>query len=86
MNTFVSSIARAGVETFADTNAVDPSTRSLWVTGITFFVVLGLLLLFGQFLWNNVLVDLVPAVKPAKSIFQILGLSILVSLIAPGCC
>jgi hypothetical protein len=86
MNTFVSSIARAGVEKFADVNAVDPSTRSLWVTGITFFVVLGLLLLFGQFLWNHVLVDLVPAVKPAKSIFQILGLSILVSLIAPGCC
>lgn len=74
------------VETFAGTNMIAPSSRSTIVTVISLVVVLGLLLLFGQFLWNNALVPLVPGVKPAKSIFQILGLSILISLLVPGCC
>ena len=74
------------VETFAGTNTIAPSSRSTIVTLLTLVVVLGLLLLFGQFLWNNALVPLVPGVKPAKSIFQILGLSILISLLVPGCC
>ena len=74
------------VETFAGTNMIGPSSRSTIVTVISLVVVLGLLLLFGQFLWNNALVPLVPGVKPAKSIFQILGLSILISLLVPGCC
>jgi len=63
-----------------------PSTRSAIVTLLTLLVVVGLILLFGQFLWNNALVPLVPGVKPAKSIFQILGLSILISLLVPSCC
>jgi hypothetical protein len=82
----VSSLAGGALETFADTSAIGPSARSTIVTVITMVVVLGLILLFGQFLWNNALVPLVPGVKPAKSIFQILGLSILISLLVPGCC
>jgi len=74
------------VETFAGTNTITPSSRSTVVTLISLVVIVGLLLLFGQFLWNNALVPLVPGVKPAKSIFQILGLSILISLLVPGCC
>jgi len=83
---FVGSMAGAGLEKFADTNEMGPSSRSTLVTVITMIVVLGLILLFGQFLWNNALVPLVPGVKPAKSIFQILGLSILISLLVPSCC
>jgi len=82
----VSSLAGGALEQFADTSAIGPSARSTIVTVITMVVVLGLILLFGQFLWNNALVPLVPGVKPAKSIFQILGLSILISLLVPGCC
>ena len=82
----IGSMTGAGLEQFADTNAMGPSARSTIVTVITMVVVLGLILLFGQFLWNNALVPLVPGVKPAKSIFQILGLSILISLLVPGCC
>jgi hypothetical protein len=76
----------AGIENFADGNALGSSSRSALVTLITLVVVVGLLLLFGQFLWNNALVPLVPGVRPAKSIFQILGLSILISLLVPSCC
>jgi len=86
MNGVVSSMVGGAVETFAGTNMIGPSSRSTIVTVISLVVVLGLLLLFGQFLWNNALVPLVPGVKPAKSIFQILGLSILISLLVPGCC
>jgi len=86
MNGVVSALTGAGVEQFADTDAMGPSTRSALVTLLTLVVVVGLILLFGQFLWNNALVPLVPGVKPAKSIFQILGLSILISLLVPSCC
>ena len=86
MSGLVAQMVGAGVEQFADSAAIAPSTRSTLVTLLTLVVVVGLLLLFGQFLWNNALVPLVPGVKPAKSIFQILGLSILISLLVPSCC
>jgi hypothetical protein len=60
--------------------------RAALVSGITLLIVLGLLLLFGQYLWNNVLHVLVPGVKEAKSVWQILGISILIMLLSPGSC
>jgi len=60
--------------------------RAALVSTLTMVVVLGLLLLFGQYLWNNVLHVLVPGVKPAKSVWQILGLAILIMLLSPGTC
>ena len=38
-------------------------------------------LLFGKFLWNEVLVELTSIVKPATNIWQILGISILLKLL-----
>lgn len=76
----------AGVEQFTDSNAIPSSSRSAIVSLLTLIVVLGLILLFGQFLWNNALVPLVPGVKPARSVLQILGLAILISLLSPSCC
>ena len=40
-----------------------------------------ILLLIGEYLWNNVLVKVVTVVKPVTSIWQILGLYLLFSLI-----
>jgi|UniRef100_A0A6C0LQZ3 hypothetical protein len=60
--------------------------RAALVSGITLVIILGLLLLFGQYLWNNVLHVLVPGVKEAKSVWQILGISILIMLLSPGTC
>lgn len=86
MNATVQSLMSAGVEQFADSTAIPSSSRSALVSLLTLVAVLGLILLFGQFLWNNALVPLVPGVKPAKSVLQILGLAILISLLSPSCC
>lgn len=40
-----------------------------------------LVLVFGKFLWNHVLTRLVTIAKPAESIWQILGVSILLKLL-----
>jgi cytochrome b subunit of formate dehydrogenase len=55
------------------------------ISFLTFVVVFFLLLVLGKTLWNSVLIQLFPFVKPAKSIWQILGLSVLIGLIVPGC-
>jgi len=55
------------------------------VSFLTLIVVFLLLLVLGKQLWNTVLIELFPFIKPAKSIWQILGLSVLIGLIAPGC-
>ncbi len=44
---------------------------------------LALLLLAAQFLWNKVLVNLVTVVKPVTSVFQLLGLVILMEILMP---
>ena len=53
----------------------------LIATLIAFVVTLVILAFIGQLLWNNVIVDLVSFSRPAKSVWQILGLFIFVSLI-----
>ena len=48
---------------------------------LSFAIVQVLILCFGKYLWNNTLVKLIPAVKSASSIWEILGLSILLKLL-----
>lgn len=75
-------------ETFDGSKVPEPEKQSakiVLVSLLTVFVIFILILLVGKYLWNSVLVDLIPAVKPAKSIWQILGLSILLSLVVPSC-
>jgi hypothetical protein len=56
------------------------------VSLLTALLMFSLILFVGQWLWNNTLAVLVPAVKPAKSVWQVLGLAILISLMNPcGC-
>lgn len=47
---------------------------------VSFILVELLVLFFGKFLWNSVVTKLITAVKPATSIWQILGLSILLKM------
>jgi len=70
-------------ETFANPNGTVSPGASALGSIIASILVIVLLLLFGQYLWNNALVPLVSVVKPAKSIFEILGIAILFSLLAP---
>jgi hypothetical protein len=72
-------------ETF-ESGAGYSTSRSFAVSLITLVIMLSLILLLGKFLWNNVLTALVPAVRPAKSIWQILGLAVLIGLMYPGYC
>ena len=50
---------------------------------LAFIISLVLLGFIGKFLWNGVVVDLLSIAKPAKSIWQIIGLMILISLLFP---
>ena len=48
---------------------------------LSVIIVYLLLLFLGKYLWNNIVVDLFTFAKPIKSIWHLLGLSILVKLI-----
>jgi len=67
-------------ETFE--NPMSPQVNAIGSI-IAAIVVLFLLCLFGQYLWNNALCPLVSVARPANSIFQILGVAILLSLLSP---
>ncbi len=50
-------------------------------TIIIYIIVLVVILLFGEYLWNELLVKAVTVVKPITSIWQLLGIIILIKLI-----
>ena len=88
MNGVVGSLMRAGAEGFVSNGNVSEKRQAYMnfvVTLFTFILVVILLSLFGKLLWNNVIVDLFSFAKPAKSIWQILGLMIFVGLVVPCC-
>ena len=74
VDSFVSSC-----EGFAgDEMAMSPRpTKSILVFLLTLFIMLLILSFVGMLLWNKILVKLVPAIKPASNVFQILGLFLL---------
>ncbi len=84
MNSLVSAVVGAGVEGFV--NPEDGKSRNtayteMLVVIISFIVTLLILSLIGKLLWNGVMVDLFTCLKPARSVFQILGLYVFASLI-----
>ena len=48
---------------------------------VVFFI---LHLMIGKYLWNKALVPLVPAIKPAGSVWQVLGVTVLLSILIPN--
>jgi hypothetical protein len=48
---------------------------------VTYIAIYLLLLLLGKWIWNNMVVEMFSVVRPVDSIFNILGLAILVKLI-----
>ena len=70
-------------ETFANPNGMISPGASALGSLIAAILVFVLLLLFGQYLWNHAMCPLVSVVKPAKSIFEILGIAILIALLSP---
>lgn len=83
----VGSACRAAVEGFTSGNQ-DPAKRKdiymeLLAVLLAFVISLVILGFVGQLLWNNVVMDLFSFAKPARSVWQIIGLMIFVSLIRP---
>lgn len=86
----ISQIVGGAVEAFVDVDGSGPdsSKRAMRaaivasVSGILSFIVAILLVsLVGQYLWNHVIAELFTFVRPARSVWQIVGLVIFLSLI-----
>jgi hypothetical protein len=87
INATIESVPIVKTETFTNQRDMSPSpARMAFVSVLTVFLVFIALLFAGKYLWNNVLHELVPAIKPAKSVWQILGLAVLIMLLHPGSC
>lgn len=80
VSSFVSSCEGFAGEEMGMMNGPKPTT-ALITFFLTLFIVLLILSLIGMMLWNNILVKLVPGIKPATSVFQILGLYLLIQFL-----
>jgi hypothetical protein len=79
------SLVSAGLEAFTDMSGSDSKRRDVYMELVSsilaFLLAIAIVSLVGKWLWNNVIIELFSVAKPAKSIWQILGLMIFVSLI-----
>ena len=86
MSGVLGSTCRAAVEGFLDVGNVD-QRRAAYIdflsATIAFLIALVILGFVGKLLWNGVVVDLFTFAKPARSVWQILGLMIFGSLVRP---
>ena len=84
MTGILSATTKAAVEGFSGMMSSDRRRDAYvdFVSVLLAFVISAVLLAFvGQWLWNNAVVDLITVAKPARSMWQILGLLIFSSLI-----
>lgn len=82
----VGSATRAVIEGMSGSPQVEKRKQSyldLIAVIVAFVITLIILAFIGQLLWNNVVVDLFTFVKPARSVWQILGLFVFLSLVRP---
>ena len=79
------SVAYAGVDAFTDMSGSDSKRREAYLEIIasllSFIITIIIVSFIGKWVWNNIILDLFTVVKPAKSIWQILGLMIFLALI-----
>ncbi len=63
---------------------MDVKKTTSFIVSLVILIAWILLVLFvGKLLWNDVLCEVVSFAKPVKSVFQILGLFVLLEIIAP---
>jgi hypothetical protein len=84
MPQLLNAAVRSGLEGFVNPEN-SPSKKDSYIqlasVLIAFAISLIILSLIGQLLWNNVIVDLFTCVRPSKSIWNILGLFVFISLL-----
>ena len=77
---------KAVVEGFVS-NSDSKEKRNAYVEFISFFLAFLLAMIIlgfvGKLLWNDVVVDLFSFAKPARSVWQIIGLMLFLALIVP---
>ena len=80
----LTSAVRAGVEGFSSMGGSEYKRQAyLDFTSMVIAFVLAVVILgfVGKLLWNNVIVDMFSFAKPVRSVWQILGLMVFVSLL-----
>ena len=88
MNSVVSATMRALVEGFsnpsvAQSNKTDPVYAEAIAAIFSLVISILIVSLIGLWLWNYSVVPLFEFARPAKSVFQILGLMLFVSFVHP---
>lgn len=88
MSSIVNAAMRAVLEGFtnpsgAESHRQDPIYAEALAVILTFFISVLIVSLIGLWLWNFSVVPLFEFARPAKSVFQILGLMVFLSLVHP---
>jgi hypothetical protein len=88
MATLVNATLRAMVEGYTNPGGAEaykapPAYADAIAVVLAFFVSIALVSLVGLWLWNFSVVPLFEFARPAKSVFQILGLMVFLALISP---
>lgn len=82
----LSSAIKAGIESFTGMSD-SKDRRAAYVDFIAYLLayILAMIILgfVGKLLWNGIIVDLFSIAKPAKSVWQIIGLMIFTTLMVP---
>jgi hypothetical protein len=86
----ISDVVRGAVEAFVDVQGAGPEAsgramRSAVVSAVSgllaLLIAILLVALVGKFLWNNVVTELFTFARPARSVWQIIGLVIFMALV-----
>lgn len=88
MSSIVKASMRAALEGFTNPGGVEayrqtPVYADAIAVILTFFISVLIVSLIGLWLWNFSVVPLFEFARPAKSVFQILGLMVFASLVIP---
>lgn len=75
----------AVVDGFTDLSGSDTKRREVYMeivaSILSFMLAIVIVAFVGKWLWNNIIVDLFTIAKPARNVWQIIGLMIFLSLI-----
>lgn len=85
MSGVIKDVTYAVVDAFTDMSGSDSKRREAFMeiiaSIISFLIAVIIISFVGKWLWNNTILDLFTFVKPVRSIWQILGLMIFLTLI-----
>lgn len=79
---YLSLVKSLSGEQFSNTTKINNDNEMIALL-ITFLLWIAIILIVSKWLWNDVLCHIVSFVKPVSSVFQILGLIILLEILAP---